>query len=321
METHQPLDRFFARQQVVVLDGGLATELERRGHDLSDELWSARLLVDRPEAVEELHFDYLEAGADCVISASYQASFEGFARRGLGTAAAEEALRRSVEVARRARRRFWADPSRRAGRQRPLVAASIGPYGAFLADGSEYRGDYGISEGELLRFHRERFRLLAASGADLLACESIPSHAEAEVLARLIADTPGAAAWISFTCRDGESISDGTPLREAAAALHGTPGLVAVGVNCTAPRHLPRLIAALAGATSLPIVAYPNSGEEWDAAARRWLPATVPSRLADAAPGWIAGGARLVGGCCRTGPADIRRLRAVLARPGSHSAL
>ncbi|MDX1501536.1 MAG: homocysteine S-methyltransferase [Thermoanaerobaculia bacterium] len=318
MTGDDPLAPLLERQGVAILDGGLATELERRGHDLSDELWSARLLVDRPDAIEELHFDYLAAGADCVIGASYQASFEGFSRRGLGSEEARTALERSVEVARAARRRFWSDPARRAGRRRPLVAASVGPYGAFLADGSEYRGDYGVSERDLLRFHRERFRTLAESGADLLACESIPSRPEATVLARLIADTPGIAAWISFTCRDGATLSDGTPLAEAAAEVEGAPGLVALGVNCTAPRHLSSLIELLGQATSLPIVAYPNRGEGWDAARRRWLPASGEPTLAAAAPEWVARGARLVGGCCRTGPSDIRRLRAaLLSRPAS----
>lgn len=296
------------RQGVAILDGGLATELEARGHELGDELWSARLLADDPESIRRLHLDYLEAGADCIVSASYQASLEGFSRRGLSAEDAERLLRRSVELAAAARDAFWARPESRAGRLRPLVAASVGPYGAFLADGSEYRGDYELGARGLADFHRRRLEILAGSGADLLACETIPSATEALVLVELLAGLPGSRAWLSFSCRDGRRISDGTPIASLAAEVASSPRVVALGVNCTAPVHLGSLIEAVRGATSKPIVAYPNSGEAWDAESRRWLPGGRPGALAAAAE-WVELGARAVGGCCRTSPADIRELR------------
>lgn len=310
-----PLARLLARQGVAILDGGLATELERRGHRLEDSLWSARLLSDDPRAIRQLHFDYLDAGADCIVTASYQATVAGFVRVGRTRAEAEELLRRSVEIALAARDAFWAERTNRRGRQRPLVAASIGPYGAALADGSEYRGDYGLSEEALVRFHRERLALLAASGADLLACETIPSGVEARALTRLLVETDGPPAWLAFSCRDGERLRDGTPVAPLVADLETCPAIVALGVNCTAPGHVGALVRAIAAATRKPIVVYPNSGEVWDAVRRRWRPAPpqdAGGALAELAPGWREDGARLIGGCCRTSPADIRALRAQL---------
>jgi len=301
-----------AEQGWLILDGGLASELEVRGCDLGDELWSARLLVDGPELLSQVHADYLEAGADCIVSASYQATVQGFVRRGLSARQAVTLLRHSVELACQARDAFWSAHGPRGDRRYPLVAASIGPYGACLADGSEYRGDYTLSADELADFHRDRLTLLAGVGADLVAFETIPSAIEARVLARLLRELPGTDAWISFTLRDVATLSDGTPLATVAAELDGEEQIFAIGVNCLPPRWVDGALAVLRRATGKPLAVYPNSGESWDAAARCWRPAAVQPDLATLAPAWYAGGARLLGGCCRTGPDDIRRLRQAL---------
>ena len=306
MATRDPLDALLEDQGLVILDGGLATELEARGHDLSDALWSARLLLDDPEAIRDVHTAYLEAGADCVVSGSYQATVEGFRRRGVGAEEARDRLVLSVELAREAREAFWRTAP--GGRRRPLVAASVGPYGAALADGSEYTGRYDRDEAGLLGFHRERFALLAEAGADLLACETLPSHVEARVLLRLLDETPGARAWFSFTARDAAHISDGTPIAEVGRALDHER-VVGVGVNCVPPSLVPDLLSELRGASSRPLVAYPNSGQAWDAGAKRWGGAAEELDLAEACVGWREAGARFLGGCCRVGPSVIRRMR------------
>ncbi len=309
--TANPIAELLARQPVVILDGGLATELEARGVPLDDALWSAAVLVDSPEAIERVHLEYLEAGADCIVAASYQATLEGFESRGLTSGQAETALRRAVELALSARADFQ-ERHRDDGRCRPLVAAGVGPYGAYLADGSEFTGDYGLTEQELYDFHARRWRILAGSGPDLLACETIPSIAEARALARLVESTPEIGTWLSFSCRDGERISDGTPLAGVVRELESVAGILAIGVNCTAPRHISSLLAAAGAETGKPLVVYPNSGETWDAAARRWVGAAGRCDLGAAAPDWIELGARLIGGCCRTSPDDIRGLRSAL---------
>ena len=305
------------------MDGGLATELEARGFDLADELWSARLLMTRPDAIGRLHHDYLAAGADCVISASYQATIEGFARRGIGRDAAEELLRFSVDLALEARDTFWSRTANRRGRLKPLVAASVGPYGAFLADGSEYTGAYGLEEEEaaaedaLVAFHRRRLEILAASGADLLACETIPCRSEALAFARLLDEIPGPPAWLSFCCRDARHLGDGSELAAIVDVLDSCERIVAIGVNCTAPCHVPGLIACLRDATTKPVAVYPNSGETWDGVSKRWVDRSRPIDFGAASGVWYQAGARLIGGCCRTGPRDVREIRASLAAAAS----
>lgn len=325
-----PFDAFLHSRRQVLLDGGLATELERAGHDLNDPLWSAKILLEDPEAVEAAHASYLRAGADCVITATYQATFEGLAARGVTRTEAEAVLTRAVDLAVRARDRFWADPANRrwparapvgaaaaqsARRIRPLVAASIGPYGAYLADGSEYHGDYGVAPAALADFHRPRLRLLAASQADILACETIPSFAEARVLAELAEDSTDKPAWFTFTWRDERHLSDGTPTDEVAAWADETAGVHAVGVNCTPARLLPPIIRTLAAATTKPVVAYPNGGGEWDAVTKTWGRADAEPDWGAACRSWVAAGAAVVGGCCRVGPEDIRTMRGALAAP------
>jgi homocysteine S-methyltransferase len=297
------------RQGVVMLDGGLATELERRGRDLNDDLWSARVLMDQPELVGRVHADYLAAGADCIVSASYQATVEGFVKKGLSQAGAERLLQKSVEIALEARDAFWSVPANRQGRLRPLVAASIGPYGAFLADGSEFTGDYDLNEQGLTDFHADRWQLLADSGADLLACETIPSATEARVLMKLVEQTPSTIAWFSFSCRDDTHISDGTELAAIAQELSESERIAAVGVNCTAPRFISALVTSVKAVTSKPIVIYPNSGERWEAESKKWIPGEEAVDLPHASRTWRDQGASLIGGCCRTGPDDIRSIR------------
>ncbi|HSG85889.1 MAG TPA: homocysteine S-methyltransferase [Candidatus Limnocylindrales bacterium] len=299
--------------EVVVIDGGLATELEARGHDLSDRLWSARLLRDDPAAIEAVHAAYFGAGARVATTASYQATVEGFAAVGVGRDDALALVRRSVELARRARDRA-ASRAAAGGDLRPrLVAGSVGPYGAMLADGSEYTGGYDLTEAELVAFHRPRAEALLEAGADLLAFETIPSVAEGAALVRLLDELPGARAWLSFQCRDGERTARGEPIEEAVAIAAGHPRIVAVGVNCTAPGDLPSLLARIAGVTDLPRIAYPNAGRGWDAESRTWLaPDGAPFDPATTAS-WRGLGATWLGGCCGVGPSGIAALASRLA--------
>ena len=297
---------------VRVLDGGLATELERRGHDVGGSLWSAAILRTAPEAIEQVHYDSYAAGAEVAISASYQVSYEGFAAAGIGEEETTALLKSSVALASAARARYRRDHPEDA---RPLlVAASVGPYGAISHDGAEYRGDYGLTIEELAAFHARRFEVLAGSGADLLACETIPVLDEALALAQLLSRRPGLRAWISFTSPDGAHTSHGEPLTDCARALDSAPGVIAVGVNCVKPEVVGEAIRALRAGTGKAIVVYPNSGERWSGETHDWHGAPDRSSLASLAPGWIEAGARLIGGCCRTGPADIAGLRAALAR-------
>ena len=293
---------------MLVLDGGLATELEKAGFDLGHPLWSARLLATAPEAIARVHRAYLEAGSDCITAASYQATVAGFERYGFSRDDALALLRRSVTLALEVRDRFWADERNRAGRAWPLVAASVGPYGAFLANGAEYTGDYDLDEAGLREFHRERLALLSASGADLLACETIPSAAEARALGALLAATQGVPAWVSFSCRDAARLRDGTPLEECVRLLDPLPRVVAIGVNCTPPEHVEDLLRIAARATRKPLVAYPNSGEVFDPARKTWHGYATRERWGELGLRWHAAGARLIGGCCRTGLDEIRSL-------------
>lgn len=304
---YTPLDAFLASQPIMVLDGALATELERRGADLVDPLWSAKYLVEQPELIRRVHREYFNAGADVATTATYQATFEGFARRGFDRAAAANLMRSAVTLAVEARDDFWALPSNRKGRLRPLVAASVGPYGAFLADGSEYRGHYGLSEAALEEFHRPRLEVLARAGADLLAFETIPCLSEAVALAKLLKEFPSLHAWLSFSCQDGSRNCEGQAVTECAAAMQPFTQIAAVGVNCSRPEHIAPALRLMGAHTDKPLLAYPNSGERYDAVAKTWHgPA---ESFAGQSRSWYEAGARLIGGCCRTTPGDIAMLR------------
>jgi homocysteine S-methyltransferase len=246
------------------------------------------------------------AGADCAITASYQATLEGFKKRGLTESKAIELIQKSVKLAKQARDEFWADESNHANRSRPFVAASVGPYGAFLADGSEYRGNYGLPEKELMDFHRPRMKALIEAGTDILACETIPCLIEAQAIAKLLKEFPNTTAWISFTARDDKHISEGQVFADCVRQLEDHPQIAAIGINCTSPKYIPALMREAKSVTDKPILAYPNSGETYDAAKNDWNGDPVFHSFGERAREWYDAGARLIGGCCRTTPEDIR---------------
>lgn len=304
-----PIERILQNQKVAIVDGAMATELEARSCDLNDALWSAKVLLEQPELIRAVHLDYFNAGADIAITASYQATVDGFAKRGLNREQALELMKKSVKLAQEARDEFWSKEENRAGRVRPLIAGSVGPYGAYLADGSEYRGDYNLSEDELIAFHRPRVEALIASGADLLACETIPCGVEARALIRLLAEFPNATAWFTFTAKDGEHISNGERIADITAFLDTQPQAAAIGINCTSPLHIPSLVREIKKNTGKPIIVYPNSGEYYSAVTNTWHGETSSDKFGLQSKDWFENGATLIGGCCRTTPGHIREIK------------
>lgn len=295
----------------LLLDGGLSNELERQGCDLNQELWSAKLLESNPEAITLAHLSYLEAGAQCIITSSYQATIPGFMAIGYDEASASRLIVKSVQLAEEARNRFL---SMNPHATKPLIAASVGPYGAYLADGSEYRGDYRISGQELRDFHQPRIKLLANTATDLLACETIPGFQEAKVLSGIL-ENINTPAWVSFSCKDGKHISDGTPIEECAAFFAHHPTVFALGINCTSPKFISDLIrAAKTKSGSKKIVVYPNSGAVYHAETKTWSGLSDLPSCAMMAKEWIELGADIIGGCCGIGPEQIHAIGQMMYR-------
>ena len=288
----------------------MASELEFLDASISGPLWSAHVLEEAPEKVIAVHRAYLEAGADVLLTAGYQVSRQGYAEFGLDPRRADAALLLSVELACIARAEF---PERRI-----LIAASLGPYGAALHNGSEYHGNYDCTFDDLVQFHQERIAVLAKSEADLLAFETLPSLEEARAIGYALKPWPNLATWFTFVCPDYRAaslqVAHGEALRDCAVLAADFPQTMAIGVNCTRPALIPSLIAVLRQASTKPIVVYPNSGEGWDAAARCWVQtpgSDDPVHFGEQARQWYAAGAQLVGGCCRTRPEHIRQIAAV----------
>ncbi|MGI8605854.1 MAG: homocysteine S-methyltransferase, partial [Gaiellaceae bacterium] len=290
-------------QRDVVLDGGFATELEARGYDLRDSLWSARLLRDDPQAIEDVHVSYFESGADVAITSSYHATLEGFEARSIQRGEGARLLRLSVELAQRARERTGGTG---------LVAGSVGPYCVVWADGTEYTGDYTrATDEQIATTQRARIAQLVAAGSDVIAMETIPNGREAEIVAELLAEISDVEAWVSFCCRDGEHLSDGTPIGGAIRSAGRTGQVMAFGINCTPPQHIDSLLEAARKATDAPLLIYPNHGRVWDGATYTWRGVGVDRFPAEVVERWRRLGARAIGGCCGIGPAAIAELACV----------
>ena len=295
----------------LLLDGGLSNELERQGCNLNQKLWSAKLLESNPEAIILAHLIYLESGAGCIITSSYQATLPGFMAIGYDKDSASGLILKSVQLAEEARSRFL---SLNPQASKPLIAASIGPYGAYLADGSEYRGDYVISDQELTDFHKPRINLLDNSTADILACETIPGFQEAKVLSEILENVKK-PAWISFSCKDGKHISDGTPIEKCAAYFAHHPTVFAIGVNCTSPEFISALIRSIKTKSgNKKIVVYPNSGAVYHAESKTWSGLSDLSSCEIMVKEWMDLGADIIGGCCGIGPQQIKAMSKIISK-------
>jgi len=294
-----------------IIDGGLSNVLEEQGCDLNHKLWTASLLEKNPEAIIQAHFDYLKSGAQCITTSSYQASIPGLIDNGYSRDAAEAIIIKSVQLAEIAIRRA---KSLGIINSMPLIAASIGPYGAYLADGSEYRGNYGVSDEILRSFHLEKIKILDRSNADLLACETIPSFQEAKVLSDIInhVDKP---VWISFSCRDVEHINDGSKIKNCVSLFRNHPKVFAIGANCTDPKYISGIIRNIKESSGdKKIIVYPNSGEAYNAKSKTWIGVSKPKFFAEMTKEWSKLGADIIGGCCRIGPEHIRRMSEILLK-------
>jgi homocysteine S-methyltransferase len=297
----------------ILLDGGLSNQLEDQGIDLNNALWSAALLKNNPTAIIDAHSYYLAAGADCIITASYQASIKGFMSTGMTAEQANALISQSVKLAETAVEQYLAgkpvDNS-----ARPMVAASIGPYGACQADGSEYHGNYNVSDETLKNFHQDRLNLLDNTNADILACETIPSLQEARVLHDLLLDV-STPAWLCFSCKDGQHANDGTPIEDCASLFNNHPKVAAIGVNCTGPQYMKELIERIKkAAPDKAIVVYPNSGEQYHPEDKTWSGTSTPQACGSASATWVEAGAKIIGGCCRMGPEHIRAMKGLIEK-------
>lgn len=295
----------------LLIDGGLSNVLEEQGYDLNHKLWSAKFLETNPEAIIQAHYNYLKSGAQCITTSSYQASVKGFLSMGLEKEEAETLITKSVRLAEIAIERAMESGFIKT---RPLIAASIGPYGAYLADGSEYNGNYGVSDKTLDEFHLDRVKLLDATNVDFFACETIPSIQEAKVLAKIL-NQSNKQAWISFSCKDESHLNDGSPIEQAASIFADHPTVFAIGVNCTAPKHISEIIKRLKKCSGdKKIVVYPNSGEAYNAETKSWIGLSDPDLFVQMAKKWVNLGADIIGGCCRIGPEHIKKMSINLAK-------
>ena len=303
MKDNNPIKLILEQKKYMIIDGALASELQRRGCDLNDSLWSAKVLIEQPELIQQVHYDYFKAGADCAITASYQATPMGFAQKGIELEESIKLIKTSVKLAQQAKMQYLNDIKQD---KALLIAGSVGPYGAYLANGSEYTGDYQLSESEFIAFHKDRVTALIDAGVDILACETMPSFLEIKALVKLIQQFPMVNCWFSLTLKDQQHISDGTPLTEVIEYLNSIEQIVSVGINCIALEKVTPALEVLSKLTSKPLIVYPNSGEQYDPTTKQWHKNHDHNcTFANQLDVWINLGAKLIGGCCQTTPDDI----------------
>ncbi|MDO4813753.1 MAG: homocysteine S-methyltransferase [Gemella sp.] len=299
-------------KKALILHGALGTELEYKGYDISGKLWSAKYLLEKPEAIQEIHEEYVKAGSDLITTSSYQASIKGLVDYGITQEEARQVIKSSVEIAKDAIEKVWSELSEdeKASRLYPLINGDVGPYAGYLADGSEYTGDYGsITKEELKDFHRERIAILLEEGSDLLALETIPNILEVEALIELLAEEfADSEAYLSVTSQDGKTLSDGTSIEDFMKIVGDSKQILALGLNCSSAKNSDEFLKKLASLTDKPLVAYPNSGEIYDGATQSWKEDAHACSVVDYSADWLDQGVKVIGGCCRTRPSHIEEL-------------
>ncbi|MCX8649532.1 homocysteine S-methyltransferase [Gilliamella sp. B2776] len=312
MKNNSSITTLLKQKGYIIIDGALASELQRRGSDLNDSLWSAKILIEQPELIQQVHYDYFKAGADCAITASYQATPMGFAKKGIGIEESIELIKTSVKLAKQARTQYLNEIKLN---KFLLIAGSVGPYGAYLADGSEYTGDYHLNEDEFIGFHKDRIAALIDAGVDILACETLPSFLEIKALVKLLQQFPLVSCWFSLTLKDQQHLSDGTPLIQVIDYLNRIEQIVSVGINCIALEKVTPALEVLSQLTCKPLIVYPNSGEQYDPTTKLWHKNHDHNcTFANQLDAWTKLGAKLIGGCCQTTPEDIVEIHQLLMK-------
>lgn len=296
----------------LVVDGAMATELEKHGINTDSDLWSAKALIENPEAITAVHESYFQNGADVATTNTYQANVSKFMELGFSESESENLIIKAVELAKKARSNYFDSLPKDVRQKRaphPLVAGSVGPYGAYLADGSEYTGDYNLSKSEYQEFHYSRMELLDHAGVDLFAFETQPNFDEANALVDLLMDKfPKQHAWLTFSVKDDSTLCDGTSLSEAVKYFNGADQISAIGVNCTTLENIHEIVRNVNQVTDKPIIVYPNNGDIYDPVTKTWQANPQADTFSDLVPEWLEAGAKLIGGCCRTTPNDIKEI-------------
>ncbi|WP_220738596.1 homocysteine S-methyltransferase [Leuconostoc miyukkimchii] len=293
-------NELLVKDKTIILDGGFGSELEKRAIDLDNNLWSASALIQSPDTVKEIHQDYLNSGAEILITDTYQANPKTFTNAGISEEQAFQLIDVAVQQAKAAIK---------ASHNSAVVAGSVGPYGAFLANGAEYTGDYSLSSAEYKAFHRPQIARLIANDVDLIALETLPNFEEAKALAELLQDEfPLIDAYFSFSTEAGDHLWDGTKLSEAVAYFEPYQQIKAIGINCTAPENILIALGNIVPNTTKKVIVYPNAGEIYDPISKAWLTKSGPINWQQLVPVWQEAGADIIGGCCRTSPTDIKAI-------------
>ncbi|WP_281165595.1 homocysteine S-methyltransferase [Liquorilactobacillus sicerae] len=302
-----PFTQLLKQKGILVSDGAMATELEKLGVDTANDLWSATALLTAPGKITQVHRSYFAAGAMIATTNTYQANFAAFKKRGLNPEQFQQLIKQAVDCARQAQ-------SSAKVPNETLVAGSVGPYGAYLADGSEYTGDYRLTKAEYQAFHYLRIKALLAAQVDVLAFETQPNFTEVQALVDLLATKfPHITAWVAFSIKDPQHLCDGTPLAQAATWLNDQPRIKAVGVNCTDLLQITPALQTLKKSSIKPLIVYPNNGDQYDPITKKWQSKHLSPKFSSLAPQWEKNGARIIGGCCRTTPGEIAAIAQAVA--------
>ncbi|PAY54418.1 homocysteine S-methyltransferase [Ligilactobacillus salivarius] len=300
----------FLTNHTVVLDGAMSTPLERLGADTNNDLWTAKALIDNEELVYEVHKMYFEAGADLIITDTYQANVQAFEKVGYSEKEARNLIKKAVKIAQKARD----DYENKTGKHN-YIAGTIGPYGAYLANGSEYRGDYELSTKEYQQFHLPRIEELATTGVDILAIETQPKLDEVLAILELLKEKyPQQKLYVSYTLSDDDTISDGTPLPRAIHALEDYLQVIAVGINCVKLELVEPALKNMKEITDKHLIVYPNSSAVYDPKSKTWSQPKTSATFEELIPNWYEAGARIIGGCCTTGPKEIKTVADFIKR-------
>ncbi|MFT9372305.1 homocysteine S-methyltransferase [Liquorilactobacillus hordei] len=303
-----PLLELLREKKLLVLDGAMATELEKAGVDTANELWSATALLDAPQKITNVHQNYFRAGADIAITNTYQATKQAFMKQGMSAAKSSELIKQAVFCAQKARNEYSENKNL-------LLAGSIGPYGAFLADGSEYTGNYNLSIKAFQDFHYPRMKALVEAGVDLFAIETQPNFIELEAITELLERKfSEMTAWIALSIKDSRHLCDGTSLEKVVKYLEQFENISAIGVNCTALENITPALKEIQPLTTKPLVVYPNNGDIYDPISKKWKINPQAKTFSDLVPTWISAGAKIIGGCCRTTPENIREIANVVTQ-------
>ena len=286
-------------KKIKLLDGSMSFPMEQLGYNLKNKLWTGKALINNPDLIKDIHKGYIDAGADFISTSTYQISFDRLKNMGYQSEEIKKIFQKSVDIVK--------DAIEESKLKKEIkIVGSFGPYASYDPEASEYIGEYDSTDIEIKKFHLNNIRIIEETDLDIILYETIPCLREIKILSEALSHSTK-EIWISITCNEEMEFRDGSSFKDACEIISKIEKITTMGINCFSPLLVKKAIDLLKKYSNKKILIYPNSGEIYNPKERFW---TGNNEFNNSMiKNWLSLYPDIIGGCCRIGYDDIKKMR------------